>query len=69
MLLAAFVLGAVAQDQTCDAVSMTIAGGPCDGVVAPTKACGGKSLMPGDSSTWVRFVRTAKLNFVTLERA
>lgn len=55
VLLAAFVLGAVAQDQTCDAVSMTIAGGPCDGVVAPTKACGGKSLMPGDSSTWVRF--------------
>ena len=55
VLLAAFVLGAVAQDQTCDAVSMTIAGGPCDGMVAPTKACGGKSLMPGDSSTWVRF--------------
>merc|ERR1712216_854635 len=51
VLLAAFVLGAVAQDQTCDAVSMTIAGGPCDGVVAPTKACGGKSFMPGDSST------------------
>ena len=55
VLLAAFVLGAVAQDQTCDAVSMTIAGGPCDGMVAPTKACGGKSLLPGDSSTWVSF--------------
>jgi len=64
VLLAGCVLGAVAQDQTCDALSMTVKGGPCDGMKAPAKVCGAKSLMPGDSSTWVR---TKKLNLLPLE--
>ena len=56
MLLAAFVLGTMAQDssQECEEVSMTVKGGLCDGMKAPEKVCGGKSIFPGDSDTWVR---------------
>ena len=48
VLLAVFVLGAVAQPlgKTCDAISMTVSGGPCDGMKAPEKACGAKSYVP-----------------------
>ena len=44
MLLAAFVLGTMAQDssQECEEVSMTVKGGLCDGMKAPEKVCGGK---------------------------
>ena len=58
VLLAGCVLGAVAQDQTCDVLSMTVKGGPCDGMKAPAKACGAKSFMS---------VRTKKLNLLPLE--